>query len=98
MVWSLSVVLFFPPCGNLSVVSPPTVICEDVCRYMMGLCGAQWEAAVQLVKIGTSVLTNLGLTFINCSHTAEYVEPLSHCCSDSGIELCTLHLQLCQCN
>ena len=72
------------------------MICEDVCRYMMGLCRAQWEEAVQLVEISTSVLTNLGLTFINCSHTAEYVELLSHCCSDGGIELRTL--QLYQCN
>ena len=82
----------FPPCGNVSALSPPTVICEDVCHYMVGLCREQFEEAFQLVGVGGSIVRDLGLTLLNCSNPAEYVEPLPHCCSHFGIKLCTLQL------
>ena len=82
----------FPPCGNISALSPPAVICEEVCHYMMGLCREQYEEAFQLAELGRNILRDRGLTLLNCSNTAEHVEPLPHCCSGFGIELRMLEL------
>ena len=46
----------FPPCGNISALSPPAVICEEVCHYMMGLCREQYEEAFQLAELGRNIL------------------------------------------
>ena len=79
----------FPSCGNVTTVSPPTLICENVCEYMMKKCADQWNEAVNFLTLIGSHVSEVGGILVNCSYTAEYVEPLSHCCSDIGIQIRT---------
>ena len=77
---------FLPPCGNSTVFEPPTSVCKDVCNYLRNLCPVEYEFMLEYFQQQPS-LSQAGLTFINCSNTGEYIEPLPHCCSDVGIDI-----------
>ena len=77
----------FPPCGNVSVLEPPTSVCEEVCLYAVGLCSEQIQPVLELLEQNSIILGVAGLTSINCSNTGEYLEPLPHCCSYFGAEI-----------
>ena len=77
----------FPPCGNVSILEPPTSVCEEVCHYMVGLCPEKWQRAMELFEVSRSITNATGLSLINCSNTGEYLEPLPHCCSYTGVEI-----------
>ena len=77
----------FPPCGNVSVLEPPTSVCEEVCRYAVGLCSEQIQLLLELLEQNGVILEGAGLTSINCSNTGEFLEPLPHCCSYVGAEI-----------
>ena len=79
---------FLPPCGNSAVFEPPTSVCKDVCSYTHSLCPEQWALVKEFMKNQPRYVEN-GFTMINCSNTGEYLDPLSHCCEDLGInEIC----------
>ena len=71
----------FPPCGNVSVIKSPTSVCEEVCRYVFGLCSEQWKEILETLEDKGFVFETSILSSINCSNTGEYLEPLPHCCS-----------------
>ena len=77
---------FLPPCGNSTVFEPPTPVCDDICNHIHDLCPVEFEFVVQYFEQRPR-LVEAGLTFINCSNTGEYLEPLPYCCSDVGISI-----------
>ena len=77
---------FLPPCGNSTVLKPPTSVCKDVCNYLRSLCPVEYEFVLDYFQQRPGLLL-AGLTLINCSNTGEYIEPLPHCCSDVGIDI-----------
>lgn len=79
---------FLPPCGNITVFEPPTSVCEDVCEYLRSLCPTEFELVEAYFEQRADLLTQYGLTMINCSDTGEYLNELDHCCSDLSIDIC----------
>ena len=77
---------FLPPCGNSTVFKPPTSVCDDICNHLFDLCPAEFEFALQYFEQRPG-LVQAGLSFINCSNTGEYLEPLPYCCSDVGVSI-----------
>ena len=76
---------FLPPCGNITHFEPPTAVCEVVCRYISQICPEQWELFSSIVENADNLPS--GFTFINCSNTGEYLQPLPYCCVDAGIQI-----------
>jgi len=72
--------IILPSCGNSSMFEPPTSVCEDTCNYVKEKCHYMWELYIKA--------TRSSLTPINCSNTGEYLDPLPHCCSDVGVDIC----------
>jgi len=76
---------YLPPCGNSTTFEPPTSVCTEVCSDLKEMCRDGWEFVVSTLEEGDLRLKAHGATFINCSNTGEYLDPLPHCCSDVGI-------------
>ena len=80
---------YFPPCGNATFFEPPTSVCIDACKFLQELCPFEYEQVLGYFGENDLWLRPKGLTFINCSNTGEYLDPLSYCCSDVGVEIRT---------
>ena len=78
---------YFPPCGNSTHFQSPTSVCIEFCNYLQELCPFEWGQAIAFFEENDSRLRPQGLTFINCSNTGEYLDPLSYCCSDVGLQI-----------
>ena len=78
---------FLPPCGNSTFFEPPTSVCMEACNYLAEICPFEWEQVVAYFEVNDYWLRPNGLTFINCSNTGEYLDPLPHCCSDVGVNI-----------
>ena len=78
---------YFPPCGNSTVFEPPTSVCMETCNYLRELCPNEWNDIVAYFEENDATIRSYGATFINCSNTGEYLNPLPHCCSDVGIDI-----------
>ena len=78
---------FLPPCGNSTFFEPPTSVCMEACNYLAEICPFQWEQVVAYFEENDYRLRPDGLTFINCSNTGEFLDPLPYCCSDVGVEI-----------
>ena len=74
---------YLPPCGNSSTFQPPTSVCTEECNYVAELCPSDWER----IRVLLETLDRRAFTFINCSNTGEYLDPLPYCCSDVGIDI-----------
>ena len=78
---------FLPPCGNSTHFEPPTSVCSESCNYLRSVCPDAWDRIVAHFRDNDFWLRPLGLTYINCSHSGEFIYPLPHCCSDVGVEI-----------
>ena len=78
---------YLPPCGNTTLFEPPTSVCMEVCNYLRDLCPLEWERVVAFFEESDATFRPEGLTFINCSNTGEYLDPLPYCCSDTGVDI-----------
>ena len=78
---------YFPPCGNSTVFEPPTSVCMETCNYLREICPNQWNDVEAHFEENHSTVSSYGATFINCSNTGEYLDPLPYCCSDVGVDI-----------
>ena len=78
---------YLPPCGNITVFEPPTSVCMEVCNYLRELCPLEWEVLATFFEQNDAIFRPLGITFINCSNTGEFLDPLPYCCSDVGLDI-----------
>ena len=78
---------FLPPCGNSTTFKPPTSVCMETCNYLRETCPNAWNAALAYIERNEDEARAYGATF-NCSDTGEYLNPLPHCCSNLGIDIC----------
>ena len=78
---------YFPPCGNSTIFEPPTSVCMEACNYLQDICPNEWREVVAYFDENDSIVRSYGATFINCSNTGEYLDPLPYCCSDVGIDI-----------
>lgn len=76
---------FLPPCGNSTVLEPPTSVCMETCNYLQNICPSEWNKVVTHFDELEPKLRRFGATFINCSDTGKYLNPLPYCCSNVGI-------------
>ena len=79
---------FLPPCGNSTTFKPPTSVCMETCNYMQETCPNEWNLVLAYFEEVDISARNHGATFINCSDTGQYLNPLPHCCSNLGIAIC----------
>ena len=79
---------YLPPCGNETEFEAPTSVCEDVCKHLERLCPQVIQEINIFFKTNENILAPVGLTMINCSNTGDYLPPLSHCCTNLGIDTC----------
>ena len=68
---------YLPPCGNSTHPVPPSSICQEECQIVQEMCKITWKA-FDLA---------LGDKSIDCSDTSRLLFPVSHCCSDAGLDL-----------
>ena len=78
---------YFPPCGNSTIFQSPTSVCIEFCNYLQETCPFEWEIVIGYFEENDFWLRPIGLTFINCSNTGEYLDPLPYCCSDVGLQI-----------
>jgi len=78
-----------PPCGNASILAPPTYGCAKECNYVAEICFTEWEQLRTFIETHRDTGQCYGLTPLNCSNTGEYLffESYSVCCSDVGIDI-----------
>ena len=86
---------YLPPCGNSTTFEPPNSVCMESCNYLQETCLSQWNQVAAFFEENSSLARRYGVTFINCSNTGEYLNPLPHCCSDLGIDIRTYVLLCC---
>ena len=79
---------YLPPCGNSTTFEPPKSVCMETCNYLRESCPNQWNNVESFFKQNYRSMVH-GTTFINCSDTGEYLNPLPHCCSALGIDMRT---------
>ena len=79
---------FLPPCGNSTTFKPPTSVCMETCNNLRETCPNEWNLALAYFEENENDARSNGATFINCSDTGEYINPLPHCCSNLGIDTC----------
>ena len=77
---------YMPPCGNSTTFEPPKSVCMETCNYLRESCPNEWSG-MELYFEDNAFSVVHGTTFINCSNTGEYLNPLPHCCSDVGISI-----------
>ena len=80
---------YLPPCGNSTTFQPPASVCMETCNYLREICPNEWNDVISYMEENESLIRGLGLSFINCSNTGEYLNPLPHCCSDVGVDIRT---------
>ena len=85
---------YFPPCGNSTVFDPPTSVCMETCNYLRELCPNEWNDVETRFEEYHNIVSSYGAAFINCSNTGEYLNPLSYCCSDVGVDI-RMSMQCC---
>ena len=83
---------FLPPCGNSTVLELPTSVCMETCKSVQEICPLEWERLLTYYEANDIFFRRNGLTFINCSNTGEYLNPLPYCCSDVGVDTCMLSI------
>lgn len=79
---------FLPPCGNSTIFEPPTSVCMEACNYLRDTCPTEWDQVIAIFEENDSEIRPYGANFINCRNTGEYLNPLPHCCSDVGVDIC----------
>ena len=77
---------YLPPCGNSTTFETPKSVCKDTCNYLRENCPNEWNVVEPFFEQSELSMVH-GTTFINCSDTGEYLNPLPHCCSDLGIDI-----------
>ena len=75
-----------PPCGNSTTYKPPTAVCKDECSYVRDFCSAEWMQFDEYIMANRDNFP-AGLIFLNCSMPGLYLQPLSYCCSDVGVDI-----------
>ena len=76
---------YYPPCGNTTHFQPLNAVCEDTCvNITTKLCPGEWGVALQLVEPNAADLAATGLTFLDCGNPGLYLDPIPHCCSNTG--------------
>ena len=68
---------YLPPCGNSTHPVPPSSICQEECQIVQEICKKTWRFFDVV----------LGDKSIDCSDTSRLLFPVSHCCSDAGLDL-----------
>lgn len=91
---------FLPPCGNRTVFEAPTSVCTKTCNFLHKICPSAWEKVMAYFETNSFWLRRSGLTFINCSNTGQYLDPVPHCCSDIDVgvdirTLCSISCSVC---
>ena len=78
---------YLPPCGNSTIFEPPTSVCMETCNYLRQLCPSVWDDVLAFFEENISIVSTYGTSFINCSNTGEFLDPLPYCCSDAGVDI-----------
>ena len=79
---------YLPPCGRGKQFQPPTAVCSEQCRAISQQCPEEWDGVVQQFDIYSAVIEETQLQLIDCDNPGEHLAPLSHCCSDLGLNTC----------
>ena len=79
---------YLPPCGNSTMFEPPTSVCMEACNYLQEMCPNEWEYVVSYFEQSDTRHGAYGANFINCRNTGVYLDPLPHCCSYVGLDIC----------
>ena len=68
---------YLPPCGNSTHPVPLSSICQEECQIVQEMCKITWKAFDLALRDKS----------IDCSDTSRLLFPVSHCCSDAGLDL-----------
>ena len=68
---------YLPPCGNSTHPVPPSFICQEECQMVQEMCKKTWTFFDVVLRDKS----------IDCSDTSRLLFPVSHCCSDAGLDL-----------
>ena len=72
---------YFPLCGNLTNILPPSSLCKEECARVQSTCPSAWKAAATAFSDT--------YPFINCEATSQLLNPLPICCSGAGLKIVT---------